>query len=80
MATLVTFRIAGWTPDEAQDELGARVFAITRTVAPIDALRISVGFYNTEAELERFCGAVALLAAHTPATMPARRTLAVLGE
>ncbi len=80
MATLVTFRIAGWTPDEACAELGARVFAVARTIPLVDAVRISVGFYNSEEELERFAGAVELLAAHTPDTIPARRTLAILGE
>ena len=80
MATLISFRIAGWTPDEAARELGARVFAVLRTVPLVDALRISVGFFNSEDELERFAGAVELLARHTPATIPARRTLAILGE
>ncbi|MBA2299490.1 MAG: aminotransferase class V-fold PLP-dependent enzyme, partial [Chloroflexi bacterium] len=80
MATLVTFRIAGWPADAALDELGARVFAIARTVPLVDALRISVGFYTSEAELERFLDAVALLAAHTPDTMPPRRRLTILGE
>jgi L-cysteine/cystine lyase len=78
MATLVAFRIAGWTPDEAFAELGARVFAVLRTLPLVDALRISVGFYNSEEELERFALAVELLAAHTPATIPARRTLAIV--
>jgi cysteine sulfinate desulfinase/cysteine desulfurase-like protein len=45
----------------------------------VDAIRISVGFYNSEEELERFAAAVELLAAHTPETLPPRRTLAVLG-
>ncbi len=80
MATLVVFRVDGWTPDELKDELGARVFAITRTIPLVDALRISVGFFNAEDELARFVDAVELLAAHTPETIPARRTLAVLGE
>jgi L-cysteine/cystine lyase len=80
MATLVSFRIDGWTADEAMAELGARVFAVLRTVALVDAVRISVGFFNSEEELERFCAAVELLAAHTPSTMPPRRTLAILGE
>lgn len=80
MATLVSFRIAGWTPQEACDELGARVFAVTRTLALVDALRISVGFFTSEDELERFAGAVELLAAHTPATIPPRRTLNLLGQ
>lgn len=80
MATLVTFRIAGWRPQEACDELGARVFAVTWTVPLMDALRISVGFYSSQEELERFAGAVELLAAHTPTTIPPRRTLTMLGE
>jgi selenocysteine lyase/cysteine desulfurase len=79
MATLVTFRVSGWTPDEIRDELGARIFAITRSVPLVDAVRISVGFYNSEDELERFAGAVELLAAHGPTSMPPRRTLTMLG-
>ena len=80
MATLVTFRIPGWPAEAALDELGARVFAIARTVPYVDALRISVGFFNSEDELERFLEAVALLAAHTPETLPPRRRLTILGE
>ena len=80
MATLVTFRIAGWPAQVALDELGSRVFAIARTIDSLDALRISVGFFNSEDELERFAEAVALLAAHTPETLPPRRVLAILGE
>jgi len=80
MATLVTFRIATWPARPALDELGARVFAIARPIDHLGALRISVGFWATDAELERFAEAVELLAAHTPETMPARRTLTVLGQ
>ena len=80
MATLVTFRISGWPATTALDELGARVFAIARTIDHLDALRISVGFWTTEPELERFADAVELLAAHTPDTIPARRTLTILGQ
>jgi L-cysteine/cystine lyase len=80
MATLVTFRIAGWPAEAALDELGARVFAIARTVPVVDALRISVGFFTSEAELERFVETVSLLAAHTPETLPPRRRLTILGE
>ncbi len=79
MATLVTFRIAGWRTAEAFEEISRRSFAIFRTL-PIDALRISVGFYNSEDELERFAAAVELVASHTPATIPPRRTLTILGE
>lgn len=80
MATLVTFRIAGWTAAAALDELGARVFAVARTVPLVDAVRISVGFFNSEEELDRLVAAVALLAAHTPETLPPRRRLTILGE
>ena len=80
MATLVTFRIAGWTADAAMAELGSRVFAITRTIAPLDAIRISVGFFNSEAEIERFAGAVELLAANTPESLPPKPRLTILGQ
>ena len=80
MATLVTFRIAGWRADATLEELGARVFAIARTVPSFDAVRISVGFFTSESELDRVVETVALLAAHTPETLPPRRRLAMLGE
>ena len=80
MATLVTFRIAGWSAQAALDELGARVFAIARTIPSLDALRVSIGFFSSEDELERLVDAVGSLAAHTPETMPPRRRLAILGE
>jgi len=80
MATLVTFRIAGWGPQAALDELGARVFAIARPIPRLDALRISVGFFTSDDELDRFIGAVRFLAGHTPETVPPRRTLPILGD
>jgi L-cysteine/cystine lyase len=80
MATLVTFRIAGWPAKAALEELGARVFAIARTIPSLDALRISVGFFNSDEELERLAGAVELLAAHTPETLPPRRRLTILQD
>jgi L-cysteine/cystine lyase len=80
MATLVTFTIAGWTAQAAVDELGSRVFAIARTIMSLDAVRVSVGFFNTVDELERFAGAVELLAAHTPESLPPRRRLTILDD
>jgi L-cysteine/cystine lyase len=80
MATLVTFRIAGWPAELALAELSSRVFAIARTIEPIDAIRISVGFFNSEAEIERFADAVELLAAHTPDSLPPRQRLTILGQ
>jgi L-cysteine/cystine lyase len=80
MATLVTFRIAGWSAEAALDELGSRVFAIARAIVPLDAIRISVGFFNSEGEIERFASAVELLAAHTPDSLPPRARLTILGQ
>ena len=78
MATLVVFRVAGWSAEGALDEVSRRSFAIFQTV-PGDALRVAVGFYNSEEELERFAATVELVAAHTPETIPARRTLTIIG-
>jgi len=80
MGTLVSFRIAGWRSAAAFEEISRRTFAIFRTVQAIDALRISVGFYNTDAEIERFAACVELLAGHAPETLPPRQTLTILGE
>ncbi|HET9346419.1 MAG TPA: aminotransferase class V-fold PLP-dependent enzyme, partial [Candidatus Limnocylindrales bacterium] len=80
MATLVTFRIAGWSAEDAARELGSRVFAITRTIPPLDAVRISVAFFNTADEIERFAGAVELLAAHTLETLPPKPRLTIVGQ
>ena len=80
MATIVSFRIAGWPAELALEELGARVFAMARFIEPLDAIRISVGFFNTEAEIERFAGAVELLAEHTPDSLPPRSRLPILGQ
>jgi selenocysteine lyase/cysteine desulfurase len=80
MATLVTFRIGGWPAAAALAELGSRAFVIARTIDSLDALRISVGFFTSDEELDRFAETVALLAAHTPETVPPRRTLTILGN
>ena len=80
MGTLVTFRIAGWPAADAVSELGSRVFAITRSILPLDAVRISVAFFNTADELERFADAVELLAAHTPETIPPKARLTIVGQ
>ena len=80
MATLVTFRLDAWPPEAALDELGSRVFAIARTIPALDAIRISVGFFTSEEELERFFGAVELLARHTPESLPPRPRLTILNQ
>ncbi len=78
MAGLVSFRIAGWTAGAALRELEQRTLCIARTIPPLDAIRISVGFFNTDAELHRFRDGVALVAANTPETMPHRPRIEVL--
>lgn len=80
MATLVTFRIAGWTADETLAELNGRIFAIARTIPGLDAIRISVGFFTSTDEIERVAATVELLASHTPASLPPRPRLVILGQ
>ncbi len=78
LATVIAFRIDGWGASVALAELGSRVFAIAGRVESRNAVRISLGAWNTAEELDRFVAAVALLAAHTPETMPPRRSLDML--
>ena len=78
MAGLVTFQIAGWDPQPALEELQARTFCIIRTLPAVNALRISIGFWTSTDELERFIDGVRLLAAHTPESIPPRRTLTII--
>ena len=78
MAGLIVFRVAGWPAGSVVDELGARIFVISRVIEELDAIRFSVGWFNSEDEIERTLALVAELAAHTPESMPPRRTLNVL--
>jgi L-cysteine/cystine lyase len=78
MAGLVTFRIAGWKSSAALRELSQRTLCIARTIPPLDAIRISVGFFNTDGELRRFRDGVALVAENTPETIPHRPKIEVL--
>lgn len=79
-ATLLAFRISGWPAEAAMAELGSRVFAIAGLIRSADAIRVGVGFFSTEDELERFARAVELLAGHTPATLPPKPRLAIFGQ
>ena len=78
MAGLITFKIAGWGSTAALRELSQRTLCIARTIPAFDAIRISVGFFNTDGELRRFRDGVALVAAHTPETIPHRPRIEVL--
>jgi L-cysteine/cystine lyase len=70
MATLVTFRLAGWPAERVAEELARRVFATVRPIPDLESVRISVGFFTTEEELRRVLDVVAMLAGHTPASLP----------
>ncbi len=70
MATLVSFRIAGWSSEAVVDALGRRVHAVPRSIPGRDLVRLSIGFFTSEEELARTLGAVDEIAAHTPATLP----------
>ena len=80
MAGLISFRIRGWEIEPALQELQSRTFSIARTIPLVNALRISVGFWTTEDEIERFLDGVRLLASHSPETLPPRRTLTIVGQ
>ena len=80
MAGLISFQIAGWEPQAALDELQARTFCVARTLPLVNALRISIGFWTTEAEIDTFLDGVRLLAAHTPESIPPRRTLTIVNQ
>ncbi|CAN5595915.1 hypothetical protein BH23CHL7_BH23CHL7_22190 [soil metagenome] len=77
-AAVVTFRLAGWPAEDAADELNHRVQALVRPLAGPNVIRASVGWFNTETELDHFAEAVAELARHTPQTLPRRPRLVVL--
>lgn len=79
-SAIAVFSIANWQADEAARELSARTFAILGPPVDSERLRISVGAWNTVDELERFCSTVAQLATHTPASLPRRPGLLVLGS
>ena len=77
LATIVCFRLAGWSIEEALEELRRRVFAIIGSTPDGEAIRASVAWFNTEEEIDRFAEAVAELARYTPETLPRKPTLLV---
>jgi selenocysteine lyase/cysteine desulfurase len=77
-AATVCFRLPAWQTDQLLEELRRRVFAIVRATPNGNAVRASVAWFNTEEEIDRFVSAVAEIAAHTPETLPRRKTLEVL--
>jgi selenocysteine lyase/cysteine desulfurase len=79
-ATTLAFSVDGWPAAEALDELGRRVFLLAAAVPSLEAIRVGIGCWNTDDELDRLAEAVALLATHTPETLPRRTPLTVLGD
>ena len=77
-AALLAFRIRGWDAEQAVDELSRSAFVIADVEPARDAIRVSVGAWNREDELDRFVERVAEMAAHTPATLPRRPSLTVI--
>jgi len=80
MATLVSFRVEGWSAEEVTVALGRRVHAIVRSIPGLDVVRLSVAFFTTDDELRRVLDAVEEVAAHTPATLPARPAIEFLDQ
>jgi selenocysteine lyase/cysteine desulfurase len=78
-AALLSFRIARWDAEQAADELSRSVFAILDVDGEADALRVSVGAWNREDELDRLVERVAQMAAHTPESLPRRPSLTIVG-
>jgi selenocysteine lyase/cysteine desulfurase len=79
-ATVLVFTVRAWQADEALDELGRRIFLLAAAVPAGDAIRVGIGWWNTEDEIDRLADGLELLAAHTPETLPRRPRLAMLGE
>jgi L-cysteine/cystine lyase len=78
MATLVSFRVAGWESGEVLAQLQRRAFVIARTVPAVDAVRFSVGFFNTREEIQRALEVVELVARHRPESLPPAQGLTVV--
>jgi len=68
--TLLTFRVGGWPAEAVLEELGRRIFLVARPIPGLDAVRLSIGWWNTDDELGRVADAVGELARHTPDTLP----------
>jgi selenocysteine lyase/cysteine desulfurase len=77
-AATICFRLPAWPTDQLLEELRRRVFAIVSATPNGNAIRASVAWFNTEEEIDRFVSAVSEIAAHTPDTLPRRKTLDVL--
>ncbi|CAN5536205.1 hypothetical protein BH24CHL9_BH24CHL9_14460 [soil metagenome] len=77
-AALLALSIEGWSAAQAAEELSHSVFAILDANTERDLVRVGVGAWNREEELDRFSARVAELAAHTPTSLPRRPSLTIL--
>jgi selenocysteine lyase/cysteine desulfurase len=77
-AALIAFRVRGWDAESAADELSRSVFAMTDPEGEADVIRVSVGAWNREDELDRFVERVTDLATDSPATLPRKPSLTVI--
>jgi selenocysteine lyase/cysteine desulfurase len=75
---ILAFTIAGWDAEQAADELSRSAFVIADVDVGREAMRVGVGAWNREDELDRFVERVAEMASHTPATLPRRPSLTVI--
>jgi selenocysteine lyase/cysteine desulfurase len=75
---VVTFAVKGWSLADTVDELRRRVFAIVGVTRDEAQVQASVGWFNTQAEIDTFVGAVREIAASTPGSIP--RRLPLLGQ
>jgi selenocysteine lyase/cysteine desulfurase len=75
---VIKFAVDSWTIGDTVDELRRRVFAIVGVTPDRRQVRASVGWFNTEAEIDTFVGAVRQIAASTPDSIP--RRLPLLGQ
>jgi len=75
---VVTLAVEGWSVEDTVDELRRRVFAIVGVTRDQTQVQASVGWFNTESEIESFVGAVRDIEANTPDSIP--RRLPLLGQ
>lgn len=66
LATTLAFRVDGWQGGRLRSELLRRAHALVGVSEDADAVRVSVGCWNTDEEIQTFTSAVAELARTTP--------------